>query len=98
MAARYKITATIVKSGNLPVKWTRYSGIAMTRAECEKMFSIPQGGELPVIRSGWKISAVNYRCPGRQNSDYKQALSVELRCGDRACVITERCRGVVAIS
>lgn len=58
MAARYKITATIVKSGNLPVKWTRYSGIAMTRAECEKMFSIPQGRGA----SGDKVRVEDFSC------------------------------------
>ncbi|EPB2022168.1 DUF1187 family protein [Escherichia coli] len=42
MAARYKITATIIKPGNPPVSWIRYSGNKMTRAECEKMFSIPK--------------------------------------------------------
>ncbi|EEU1427933.1 DUF1187 family protein [Escherichia coli] len=41
MAVRYKITATIIKPGNPPVGWTRYSGNRMTRAECERMFSIP---------------------------------------------------------
>ncbi|ENU1109547.1 DUF1187 family protein, partial [Escherichia coli] len=35
MAARYKITATIMKPGNPPVLWTRYSGNKMTRTECE---------------------------------------------------------------
>ncbi|EFC0622924.1 DUF1187 family protein [Escherichia coli] len=42
MATRYKITATIIRPGNLPVKWTRYSDRQMTRIECEKMLSVPK--------------------------------------------------------
>lgn len=40
MAERYKITATIIKPGNLPVQWIRYSRSKMTQAECERMFTI----------------------------------------------------------
>ncbi|EJE3038797.1 DUF1187 family protein [Salmonella enterica] len=34
----YKITATIIKAGNPPVGWCRFSGEKMTQAQCEKMF------------------------------------------------------------
>ncbi len=42
MSVHYKITATIIKPGNLPVQWTRYSRKKMTQFECEKMFTIPK--------------------------------------------------------
>ena len=59
MAVRYKITATIIKPGNPPVFWTRYSGNKMTRAECEKMLSIPKE---PGRSFGDKIKVQNFRC------------------------------------
>ncbi|HBM0098448.1 TPA: DUF1187 family protein, partial [Salmonella enterica subsp. enterica serovar Blitta] len=34
----YKITATIIKAGNTPVGWCRYSKDKLTRQQCEKMF------------------------------------------------------------
>ncbi|EAM6080489.1 DUF1187 family protein [Salmonella enterica] len=34
----YKITATIIKAGNPPVDWCRYSKDKLTRQQCEKMF------------------------------------------------------------
>lgn len=40
--ARYKITATLMKPGSLPVQWTRYSERKLTQSECKKMFTIPK--------------------------------------------------------
>ncbi|EOU6322475.1 DUF1187 family protein, partial [Escherichia coli] len=37
MGKRYKITATIIKPGNMPVQWLRYQDSEMTFAECEKL-------------------------------------------------------------
>ncbi|HAK3332646.1 TPA: DUF1187 family protein [Salmonella enterica] len=34
----YKITATIIKTGNPPVNWCRYSKEKLTLVQCEKMF------------------------------------------------------------
>ncbi|ECW0107028.1 DUF1187 family protein [Salmonella enterica] len=34
----YKITATIIKAGNAPVGWCRFSKEKLTKAQCEKMF------------------------------------------------------------
>ncbi|CRB28876.1 TPA_asm: DUF1187 family protein [Salmonella enterica subsp. enterica serovar Typhi str. CT18] len=59
MAVRYKITATIIKPGNPPVFWTRYSGNKMTRAECEKMLSIPKE---PGRSFGDKVKVQDFRC------------------------------------
>ncbi|EPX8206788.1 DUF1187 family protein [Escherichia coli] len=39
MGKRYKITATIIKLGNMPVQWLRYQDSEMTFAECEKLFA-----------------------------------------------------------
>ncbi|HAK1939007.1 TPA: DUF1187 family protein [Salmonella enterica] len=38
----YKITATIIKVGNPPVGWCRYSKEKLTQAQCEKMFFKPK--------------------------------------------------------
>ncbi|CGJ31873.1 TPA: DUF1187 family protein [Escherichia coli] len=59
MAARYKITATIMKPGNPPVFWTRYSRNKMTRTECENMFSIPKE---PGRSFGDKVKVQDFRC------------------------------------
>ncbi|ECF2367410.1 DUF1187 family protein [Salmonella enterica subsp. enterica serovar Mountpleasant] len=34
----YKITATIIKAGNTPVAWCRYSNEKLTCPQCEKLF------------------------------------------------------------
>lgn len=39
MAEFYKITATIIKPGNHPIRWVHYSDKKLTLAECERMFS-----------------------------------------------------------
>lgn len=39
MANCYKITALLIKPGNLPAQWTRYSDKKMTLTDCEKFFS-----------------------------------------------------------
>ncbi|HHC4716021.1 TPA: DUF1187 family protein [Escherichia albertii] len=59
MTVRYKITATIIKSGNPPVDWTRYSGNKMTRTECEKIFSIPKE---PGCSFGDKVKVQDFLC------------------------------------
>ncbi|HAK5377411.1 TPA: DUF1187 family protein [Salmonella enterica subsp. enterica serovar Virchow] len=59
MAARYIITATIIRPGNLPVKWTRYSGRKISQAECEKMFAIPKE---PGRSFGDKVRMENFCC------------------------------------
>ncbi|EPH4535681.1 DUF1187 family protein [Escherichia coli] len=65
MAVRYRITATIIKPGNLPVFWTRYSDRRMTRTECEKMFSIPKE---PGRSFGDKVKVQDFRCEPVEDS------------------------------
>ena len=48
-----------MKPGNPPVLWTRYSGNKMTRAECEKMLSIPKE---PGRSFGDKVKVQDFRC------------------------------------
>lgn len=36
----YKITATVIKPGNAPANWTRFTDKKMTKPECEKMLSV----------------------------------------------------------
>ena len=55
MTIRYKITAVIMKPGNLPV----FSEKKMTQAECEKMFSIPKE---PGRSFGDKVKVKEFRC------------------------------------
>ncbi len=59
MAVRYKITATIIKPGNLPVHWTRYSEKKMTPQECERMFSIPKE---PGRSFGDNVTVQDFQC------------------------------------
>ncbi|WP_085432353.1 DUF1187 family protein [Escherichia coli] len=59
MVTRYKITATIIKPGNLPVDWTRYSGNKMTRTECENMFSTAKE---PGRSFGDKVTVKDFLC------------------------------------
>ncbi|EBW8392029.1 DUF1187 family protein [Salmonella enterica subsp. enterica serovar Florida] len=39
---RYKVSATIHKVGNPPVKWEFYSPVKMTQKQCEAMFYKPK--------------------------------------------------------
>lgn len=36
---KYKITATVIKPGNTPTNWTRFTENEMTKEECEKILS-----------------------------------------------------------
>ncbi len=38
----YKITATIIKAGNPPIGWCRYSKEKLTQAQCEEMLFKPK--------------------------------------------------------
>ncbi|EAB9079753.1 DUF1187 family protein [Salmonella enterica subsp. enterica] len=64
MAVRYKITAMIIKPGNPPVQWTRYSGNKMTRTECEKMFSTSRE---PGRSFGDKVQVEDFICMAVEN-------------------------------
>ncbi|MCU6343557.1 DUF1187 family protein [Escherichia coli] len=59
MMVRYKITATLMKPGNPPVLWTRYSENKMTRTECEKMFFLPKE---PGRSFGDRVTVEDFRC------------------------------------
>ncbi|EKT8796752.1 hypothetical protein HmCmsJML254_03163 [Escherichia coli] len=41
MASGYKITAMIIKPGEVPITRTRFTRGKMTKSQCEKMFSLP---------------------------------------------------------
>lgn len=59
MTVRYKITATIIRPGGMPVRWIRYSENKMTHTECEKMFFIPKE---PGRSCGDLVRVENFRC------------------------------------
>ncbi|WP_130100429.1 DUF1187 family protein [Siccibacter turicensis] len=62
MAVRYKITATINKSGGSPTYWTRYSAVKMTRAECDRMLSRPERGRSRRAYDYNKVTVESFRC------------------------------------
>lgn len=39
---KYKISATVIRPGGLPVEWVRFSKVKMTKAQCEKLLSKPK--------------------------------------------------------
>ncbi|MRT11065.1 DUF1187 family protein [Enterobacteriaceae bacterium RIT711] len=55
----YKITATILKSGGLPVQWTHISKERMTSGQCEKKFS--QSKEVGKT-AGERVVVKNFKC------------------------------------
>lgn len=59
MTIRYKITAVIMKPGNLPVFLDTLLRKKMTQTECEKMFSIPKE---PGRSFGDKVKVKEFRC------------------------------------
>lgn len=38
----YKITATVIRPGGLPVEWVRFSESEMTKEQCEKLLFKPR--------------------------------------------------------
>ncbi|EMH4161627.1 DUF1187 family protein [Pluralibacter gergoviae] len=55
----YRITSTVIKPGNTPSQWTRYSKEKMTRKQCEKLLYKPK----EVGRSfGDKVRLEGFRC------------------------------------
>lgn len=58
----YKITATIHKTGNPPILWTRFSRDKMTQRECEKiLFKAKEAGK----SLGDKVWLEGFKCePG----------------------------------
>ncbi|EEG2531144.1 DUF1187 family protein [Salmonella enterica] len=55
----YKITATIIKAGNPPVGWCRFSKEKLTLAQCEKMFfKAKEAGK----SFGEKVVLDDFRC------------------------------------
>ncbi|ECC9412988.1 DUF1187 family protein [Salmonella enterica subsp. enterica] len=62
----YKITATIIKAGNPPVGWCRYSKDKLTRQQCEKMFFKPK----EVGKSfGDNVALEDFRCEKVQTQE-----------------------------
>lgn len=55
----YKITATIIKAGNPPVDWCRFSEEKLTQAQCEKMlFKEKEAGK----SFGDSVTLEDFRC------------------------------------
>lgn len=55
----FKITATVIKPGNTPSEWTRYSKEKMTKSQCEKLLFRPK----EVGRSfGDKVRLEGFKC------------------------------------
>ena len=84
MSVRYKITATIIKPGNTPVLWLRYSDHRMTRTDCETMFSIKkEPGRSFGIKLGWRISGVSrWKISGVPFERYADDIVVEVAIAD----------------
>ncbi|EBP4586409.1 DUF1187 family protein [Salmonella enterica] len=62
----YKITAKIIKTGNTPVKWFRYSNEKLTQAQCEKMFfKAKEAGK----SFGEKVVLDDFRCEKVQEQE-----------------------------
>lgn len=55
----YKITATVIKHGNTPTNWTRFTETKMTKAECEKFLSVNK--EAGVSHEA-KVMLKNFKC------------------------------------
>ncbi|EBE6296412.1 TPA: DUF1187 family protein [Salmonella enterica] len=55
----FKITATIIKAGNPPIGWCRFSKEKLTQAQCEKMFfKAKEAGK----SFGEKVILDDFRC------------------------------------
>lgn len=55
----YKITATIIKAGNPPIGWCRFSKEKLTQTQCEKMFfKAKEAGK----SFGEKVILDDFRC------------------------------------
>ncbi|EAS2000199.1 DUF1187 family protein [Salmonella enterica] len=62
----YKITATIIKDGNPPVVWCRYSKEKLTRLQCEKLFfKAKEAGR----SFGEKVSLEDFQCEKVQSQE-----------------------------
>lgn len=55
----YKISATIIKPGNPPVLWIRFSKKAITQGECEHFFSIKKEAG---FKNEINVTLLNFRC------------------------------------
>ena len=57
---KYKISATIIRPGGLPVQWVHYTEKVMTLAECEKMLTRKMRIKNVTIIS--KAQIENFKC------------------------------------
>lgn len=55
----YKITATVIKPGNTPTSWTRFSDKKLTQSECEKMLTSRTEAGKSIEE---KVTLVNFKC------------------------------------
>lgn len=63
----YKITATIIKAGNPPIDWCRFSKEKLTSAQCEKMFfKAKEAGR----SFGDSVTLENFRCEKTQQEEH----------------------------
>ncbi|ECD7244711.1 DUF1187 family protein [Salmonella enterica] len=62
----FKITATIIKAGNPPIGWCRFSKEKLTQAQCEKMFfKAKEAGK----SFGEKVILDDFRCEKVQEAE-----------------------------
>ncbi|EEI4448003.1 DUF1187 family protein [Salmonella enterica] len=62
----YKITATIIKVGNPPVGWSRFSKEKLTKTQCEKMFfKVKEAGK----SFGDSVTLEDFRCEKVQEQE-----------------------------
>lgn len=69
----YKITATIIKTGNPPIGWCRFSKEKLTQAQCEKMFfKAKEAGR----SFGDSVTLENFRCEKVQKEEHTSVSSL----------------------
>ncbi|EAA8667300.1 DUF1187 family protein [Salmonella enterica] len=69
----YKITATIIKTGNPPIDWCRFSKEKLTSAQCEKMFfKAKEAGR----SFGDSVTLENFRCEKVQKEEHTSVSSL----------------------
>ena len=56
---KYKITATVIKPGNTPANWTRFTEKKMTKDECEKFLSVRKEAG---VSHEEKVTLKNFKC------------------------------------
>ncbi|WP_330983654.1 MULTISPECIES: DUF1187 family protein [Enterobacterales] len=56
---KFKVTATVIKPGNTPTNWTRFTEKKLTKTECEKMLSVNKEVGVGIEA---KVNLENFSC------------------------------------